>query len=203
VVPSNTAALSTEKPATPKIQPAATPKPATAVASVDPTDDAPLDAPPEAEVDVEGKQMWVGGTALNMRAGPSASTAKLSVLPPGATVSVLETADNWAFVTDGSGESGWVYSRYLSGQPGGEAPADRPTAAVASTSEDPKREPRRLVGRINGEIVLRAGPSRSAPTLFALRPGERITLVEKRGRWVRVVMESGVSAWVDARDLSR
>lgn len=193
-------ALAAAKPVLPELQPAATEqKPVTTVASIDPADVAPLDVEPEPE----GERMWVGNTALNVRAGPSASTAKLAVLRPGAAVSVLETAGNWVFVRDESGESGWVYSRYLAGQAGGAAPADNPTVANASTGEESVRRPTKEFGRIGDAVMLRAGPSRSAPELFVLRPGERVAVAEKRGRWVRVIMESGISAWVDARDLSR
>lgn len=193
-------ALAAAEPVLPELQSApAAPNPVATIALVDPADVAPLDVEPEPE----GEQMWVGNMALNVRAGPSASTAKLAVLRPGAAVSVLETADNWAFVRDDSGESGWVYSRYLSGQAGGAAPADNPAAVIATTGGESARRPTKEFGRIGDAIMLRAGPSRSAPELFVLGPGERIAVAEKRGRWVRVIMESGISAWVDARDLSR
>jgi len=167
--------------------PAAAPK-ATVVASLAPAD----------TTRVEPKPAWVRASGANVRAGPSTSTAKLFVLQRGAKVTITQSTGDWAFVAGPSGESGWVHSRLLS---------DSPAAAVAATANEParevKQEVKREFARVGTTVVLRAGPSRFAPKLFVLRRGERIAVAETRGRWLRVVLESGASAWLDTRDLSR
>lgn len=159
--------------------------PVTTLASV-----APGDVTPAAEP----RYVWVGGAAVNVRAGPSTGTARLFVLQRGARVTVTERAGDWALIVDQGGESGWVHSRYL---------ADTPEAAAATAPKQPTPEVEKRYGRVSRAVPLRAGPSRYAPRLFLLRPGERIAVVETRGRWLRIVLESGASAWIDGRELAR
>lgn len=186
------------KPAAEQIAPVTAPKPPVTVASIAPMEPTPTLSDTTAEPEPVATSAWVGGSAVNVRAGPSSSTAKLFVLQQGTKVAVTETVDGWSFVTDGSGESGWVYSRYL---------ADQPTvtkrASVPTSDDEPVRKAKRKPASIGDGVVVRAGPSRGAPKLFVLRPGERIAVVETRGRWLRVVLESGASAWIDSRDLRR
>lgn len=190
--------------------PIKTEAPATAAAAVDaaspllPPPAAPVETPQDAAVaaiapaDATPSPIatyaWVGWEAVNVRAGPSSGTARLFVLKRGAKVAIMERSGGWAFVTDQNGESGWVYSRYLADAPASAAARPLQPAAPGLTGK---------YGRIGSAVLLRAGPSRFAPSLFVLRPGERIAVVETRGRWLRVVLESGASAWVDVRDLSR
>jgi uncharacterized protein YgiM (DUF1202 family) len=59
------------------------------------------------------KVFRVGNSGLNMRSGPGKDSAKTSVLGPGEEVEVGEADRNWVRVIRRSGESGWVFSKYL------------------------------------------------------------------------------------------
>jgi uncharacterized protein YraI len=177
--------VATPVPTSPKPSPAPVSEPAAAVASLAPTDAAPATDP---------RYAWVGGSAVNVRAGPSTSTARLFVLNRGAKVTISESVGGWTFVEDPGGESGWVFSRYL---------LDSPAAAAAVAGKDQAGEAKKKYARVGSPVMLRAGPSPFAPKLFVLRPGERIAIAEVRGRWVRVVLESGASAWIQTGNLSR
>lgn len=55
----------------------------------------------------------VGGMGVNVRSGPSSSSAKLFALPGGQKVTVTGNKRGWLRVVDQRGRSGWAYSSYL------------------------------------------------------------------------------------------
>jgi Flp pilus assembly secretin CpaC len=61
---------------------------------------------------------------LNLRPEPTLWFAPVDCLPPGTTLLVLETQDEWSRVVAPDGSEGWVASRYL-GEPPGAADEDR------------------------------------------------------------------------------
>lgn len=144
------------------------------------------------------RSIRVVSSAVNLRAGPSTSTAKLLVLQPGQKLAVTETSGGWSQVETESGDVGWVSSRYLAGLG---APRAVSSAAVEPKKEQEQRRVKPAAARVDTAVALRAGPSRSAPRLFVLSPKERVTIAEVRGRWIRVVMESGASGWIETRRL--
>lgn len=177
--------------------------------------------PTAAETAVAASGVRVGDKALNMRVGPSKSTARVATLQPGQPVTISERNRNWVLVTTVNGESGWVYSTYLTGLPpengaaAGEAvvadnamparEAEQPQQTVAAReqirqddNDEPSRDDRRYA-HIRGDVVLRSGPSRRAERLFVIPAGERVAIAEVEGRWARVVLESGASGWVRIR----
>lgn len=167
------------------------------VASAEPRQSMPAPLPAMEEQALPARTLWVGASAVNVRAGPSPSTAKLFVLRQGQKVSASETSGGWTLIVDDdSGESGWVASRYLSDSA---LPPD--ARQQPATAEQSRRVGGLKFARVTDSVTLRAGPSRFSPRLFMLRPGEKIAVLETRGRWLHVVLENGVSAWVDLRDL--
>ncbi len=63
-------------------------------------------------------------TALNVRARPDRTLAKLFVLQPGALVKIDRTCGKWAKIFTADGKSGWVYGSYFTA-----ADADQPRVA--------------------------------------------------------------------------
>lgn len=55
----------------------------------------------------------VGNTAVNLRAGPSKTATRLATLEPGQELRVVGRSGNWVQVVTGSGDTGWVFGRYL------------------------------------------------------------------------------------------
>lgn len=139
-----------------------------------------------------GKSTFVGGSAVNMRAGPSKSTATVTVLQPGEPLQVMEESDGWTYVATLAGETGWVSSRFL----GNSAPA--PKATAAPKSEERSASTGTTI-RARGAVTVRSGPSMMSERLFVVEPGERIQIAETRGSWARVILESGISGWVRVR----
>jgi SH3-like domain-containing protein len=153
--------------------------------------------PAAAEPDVEPKELaHVGSSALNVRAGPSSSTAKLFVLQPGTQVATAESDGSWVRIVTSDGQEGWVFRRYLStGAAAQEPAATEVSRAVARDAVTEVRTQQRTA-RIAGRVPLRAAPSGRSERLFVLEPGERVVIAEQRGRWARVIVDGGVSGWV-------
>lgn len=149
---------------------------------------------PKVEAPASEGETLVSSTAVNVRSGPSSSSARLFVLQPDTPVAVAGRERGWTKVVTPDGRSGWVYGRYLV-DPTGSA------AARSAEEQEPRPEASQRSGapryaRLSGSAVLRAGPSRSTQTLVIADGGERVSILERRGVWLHVVTEDGIAGWV-------
>lgn len=152
--------------------------------------------------------MWVA-VAANVRSGPSVRHYKLTTLPAAKQVIVAETQGNWSRVLLPNGSTGWVASSLLSQSPtdrpsrpaGERAKRDTPDKQMAMGEQRTSSRPpdTTLSARLGGNAVLRSSPSRMSPRSHRLAQGEVVTVVEKRNGWVRVVLKSGATGWVQVR----
>ena len=149
------------------------------------------------------KSDTVGGSAVNLRAGPSSSAQQLSVLQPGEAVQTGQTIGGWVQITRADGSTGWVYSSYLSSSG---ASVSKPTpksqpAQVASA------QPRAVIKGDTGDLEDRTAriasrlpayprPRDSAQSIFTFQPGDQVRIAEVRGDWLRVETDDGISAWI-------
>jgi SH3-like domain-containing protein len=150
-------------------------------------------ANPESTAMTDGR---VGAQAVNARSGPAADADKLFVLAAGEPVKLGETSTGWVHIYRQSGESGWVYGRYLAGQPAA-TDARQPPADIASNPVPAKKDkPAKTLALVQFPMAVLAEPNEDAALLFVLRPGDRVRFAETRGTWTRVVTEDGISGWV-------
>jgi SH3-like domain-containing protein len=148
----------------------------------------------------------IGPSAVNLRAGPSTSTATVTVLQPGQAVHTGSTDSGWVEVTLPDGTNGWVFSRYLASVIAAAPPEPEPVApraedtgtarAVIKGNDNGNLEGR--TARIEASLEVRSIPSRSARTVFRTEPGERVKIVDTRGKWLRIVTADGSSGWIQA-----
>lgn len=142
----------------------------------------------------------VGALAVNVRSGPAPDAGKLFVLAAGEAVKLGETSTGWVHIYRQSGESGWVYGRYLAAQPGTQdarqSTKSDSASGIATTQMPRKDNAGKNVALIQFPMAVLAGPSEDAALLFVLRPGDRVRFAETRGSWIRVVTEDGISGWV-------
>ena len=177
----------------------------------------PLDAEPGAAVDPD-KALRVGDSGVNMRIGPSTKTGVIRTLQPGEGLIMGETERGWVSVKTQDGESGWVYSTYLSGPALAAAGFDNPVrkpeptrqakqvrmpeqvqkAAAVGENSGKRSSGGKGYARVATDTHLRARPSQGAAPLFVVPAGERVPVAEVRGGWVRVV-HGGQSGWARIR----
>lgn len=145
------------------------------------------------------KSDTVGGSAVNLRSGPSSSSSQLSVLQPGEAIQTGQVIGGWVQVTRADGSTGWVYSTYLSS---GSAGAPR-----AQTTQVASAQPRAVIkgdtgdledktARIASRLPAYARPRDSAESIFTFQPGDQVRIAEVRGDWLRVETDDGISAWI-------
>jgi SH3-like domain-containing protein len=160
-------------------------------------------AQPVAAPDFSGLRLnHVGAAALNLRAAPSGSAARVAVLSPGQPVHVGAATGGWVEVTLDDGRTGFVSARYLASA----APAVATTAAA--TPEPPAAravvqgapDDNALAGRtarVAASLPVRAQPRGSASRVLTLDPGTRVRILDVRGRWLRIETAEGVSGWIE------
>lgn len=143
----------------------------------------------------------IGGSAVNLRSGPSSSSQQLAVLQPGETIKTGQTISGWVQVTRSDGSTGWVYSSYLTSSGPRLSPAKSQTAQVASA------QPRAVIkgdtsdledktARIASRLPAYARPRDTAQSIFTFQPGDQVRIAEVRGDWLRVETDDGISAWI-------
>lgn len=183
IAPVATAAVPTATPTQTSLE-----VPPTEVAAISGTE---AEARPEA-----GTELAHAISAVNVRAGPSTSTARLFVLQPGEPVRTAGSSDGWVEVISATGETGWVYARYLDNGAAASGTESASTETSIASVETEEPDPIGQRARLTGDASVHAAPSRSAERLFILDAGERVSVAETRGNWARVVLDSGVSGWV-------
>jgi SH3-like domain-containing protein len=130
----------------------------------------------------------VGASGVNLRAAPSKDAARLDTLAPGAEVQVAEAIDGWLHVY-AAGREGWIYSSYLEG-------AQVKTAA-ATAGDAPSRNVAGNTIRVRSAVPVQDSPDGDA--IYSLEPGERVSVAEQRGSWLRIITSDGESGWIRVR----
>ncbi len=125
--------------------PEKTSKPDTEVVADAPSGDAVQSAPtapqptaPAAIVAEESEADWIKPSAfVNLREGPSSSSAVIGVISKGTKLKVTGRKRRWVQVTNPTtAESGWIYGRYVDGAAGSGRSAKRARAKDTSDSGD-------------------------------------------------------------------
>jgi len=114
----------------------------------------------------------IGGSEVNLRAGPGTDHPRRFVVSRGYPVQVLETQKGWAKVKDYAGDVAWVAERLL---------AEERTVMV---TED--------------LVNVREGPSTDEPVAFRAKRHVLFTFLGKEGEWVHVRHADGDEGWVHA-----
>jgi SH3-like domain-containing protein len=138
----------------------------------------------------------VGGSAVNVRSGPSGGDARLFVLPAGADVQATHAQKGWVRIVDEQGRDGWVYSDYLVNVDLDALPAPEPgSVQVASAAEVAPVSSSDIRTVLGQGVNVRSGPSSSSGKLFALRGGVKVTVSSEDGGWLKVTDPDGRTGW--------
>jgi SH3-like domain-containing protein len=149
----------------------------------------------------------IGGSAVNLRAGPSSGSQQLSVLQPGEAVQTGQTSGGWIEVTRADGSKGWIYGSYLSSNVAApvakaqvaKAPVAKPSAPssqVRATIQGDDGDLEDRTARIASRLTAYSHPGDSAEAIMTFAPGTRVRIAEVRGNWLRVEAGDGTSAWI-------
>ena len=143
----------------------------------------------------------IGPSAVNLRAGPSSSSATVAVLQPGQALHAGAAEGGWVQVTLDDGTTGFVYSRYLASvtaTASAEPTAADTTTAKATIKGDTSGALEGRTARIEASIAARAKPDGGSRTVFRTEPGERVRILDVRGGWLHIRTADGSSGWIEA-----
>jgi SH3-like domain-containing protein len=155
-----------------------------------------------ASVDPNLRPDSIGPQAVNLRAGPSSDTATVTVLQPGLAVQTGEADGGWVEVTLADGTTGWVYSRYLASvaaaapAPSGNAASDDDQTTGKAVIKGAKGDLEGRTAKITSSLVARSRPDVDAERIFRTEPGERVKIIDVRGKWIRILTADGSDGWI-------
>jgi SrtB family sortase len=107
---------------------------------------------------------------LNLRASASATATKLTTIPKGKTVTLIEKSGDWYKITYSS-YTGYVMASYLSIGSSGSSSGDTSASGTATTKTN---------------LIMRASASTSAKKVTTVAKGKTVTILGKSGSWYKV-----------------
>ncbi len=138
-------------------------------------------------------------TDLNLRAGPSTGDDVLTVMPPGAPVSLTGEAANGFSRVSYNGLLGWAFADYLSsGEPS--APGHGYPSGPSPDVGQPPVDGSGLTGTavVTSSLNLRAGPSTADAVLLVMPTGATVTLSGETANGFAEVTYNGTAGWAFA-----
>jgi uncharacterized protein YraI len=161
---------------------------------------APIDGAPAATA----KTATVIGGALNLRAEASDASDVLTVIPDGATVTLLGQTDNGFSAISFEGAEGWAATTYLSttetgavtpasDDGGNVTPASGESSAVTPAAGDTGIEMTATV--TGGNLNLRSADSTSASVLTVIPDGATVTLLGETANGFARIRFENVEGW--------
>jgi len=132
----------------------------------------------------------VKASSLNVRSGPGSSYAKVSSLPSGTKVEILEETNGWYRI-----EGGYVSAQYIAPfQPPAETkpepqPEPIPEAPPAQTDPAPEQpvQDGKTYGMVSASTLnVRSGPGSSYDKVSTLSSGAKVEILEQTEGWYRI-----------------
>jgi uncharacterized protein YgiM (DUF1202 family) len=129
---------------------------------------------------------------VNVRNGPSLSSAILSVLPAGGAYRIVNWSSGWAHVRLASGGTGWISGSVLGYAPHSSTPSSAVTArtsARASTAASGRSV-------VTAGVRLHSGPGLSRPVVRLVAAGTRVQILGFSSGWTLVRLPSRQTGYV-------
>lgn len=127
------------------------------------------------------------GGSLNLRKGAGTSYDKITTIPNGATVSLLEKSGNW-YKVNYNGTVGWVDGSYLNvGGSSSKTTTGTTSSTSASTNGDTSISGTAKVNASGGSARVRSGPGTSYDAVGTIPNGAKVTAVARNSNgWIKV-----------------
>ncbi|MEO6014259.1 MAG: SH3 domain-containing protein [Devosia sp.] len=138
----------------------------------------------------------IGSSTVNVRSGPSKATAKLAVLNAGTPIRTGEIDRGWVHIWYEGGD-GWVYRTYVdTGLSPIKFKAKTTSTTASAASSKRSRQVKPQIVEVASRTAVRDNPSTRAPSIYRLRAGEVVRIVERDGSWARIETMTGEGGWI-------
>lgn len=132
---------------------------------------------PTAHASAASSMVEIKAAALNVRTGPGTEHDIMNMVSRGVYITLMARQDGWLKVKLPWGSTGWIF--------GGERHAlPHPIKATLQTAAD--------------SLNVRSGPGTTYKRIHQLPLGTKITVLQTREGWHRIVLKSGKVGWVYA-----
>lgn len=128
------------------------------------------------------------GDGLNLREGPGTDAAIITAMEEGSVVTVLETQDNWAYVSIGD-LTGWCSMDYLV-----------PEGSISTEPSDGSSVTATVTTK-GGELRLRTEPNLDCDVIDGIPNGAAVTVLRQEGDW-SYVEYNGTRGWCASQYLT-
>lgn len=149
----------------------------------------------------------LGATDATSASPAATATATVAAAQPPATGTNLGPTTRLVTTTPVPADA---LSAYAAEPAAAATPSETPAAAVATSDPAPLPAAARPTSGSNimvvtggGGVTVRSGPSRSGGKVFALGPGERVTVTASRNGWLQLVDAHGRRGWAYSSYLGR
>lgn len=133
-----------------------------------------------AQAERKAGAVTTAGGRLNVRSGPSSSSAVVASVPKGSYITLVSRSGSWWQVQYDAGKYGYCHADYITVVAGTQA-----TVATAS-----------------GSLNVRSGPGTSYAKAASLPKGEKVIVLTQSGDWTRVIYHGTKTGYVSSRYLS-
>lgn len=130
---------------------------------------------------VQAEMVAINGEDINMRSRPGSQHEVLWKLGTGFPVEVIKTEGEWLQVKDFEGSTGWVHKKTTQKQPHMIVKVNKGSKNQIEVRSEPNATKGKVVARANYGVVFKT--------------------LEKKGDWIKVEHDQGVTGWVERGQL--
>jgi N-acetylmuramoyl-L-alanine amidase len=127
-------------------------------------------------------------TSANFRSGPGNEFPVLMTVNKGDKLTIIGERGEWFNVRLEDGQEGWISSRAVKRQ---EYAPEKPITSAPTTFSSGTTKI--LTWDFS---VVKSGPGNDYPVITTVRKGDKLTIVEQSGEWVKVRLENGQEGWI-------
>jgi uncharacterized protein YraI len=127
-------------------------------------------------------------TSANFRSGAGNEFPVLMTVNKGDKLTIIGERGEWFNVRLEDGQEGWISSRAVNRQ---EYAPEKPITSAPTTFSSGTTKI--LTWDFS---VVKSGPGNDYPVITTVQKGDKLTIVEQSGEWVKVRLENGQEGWI-------
>jgi N-acetylmuramoyl-L-alanine amidase len=144
------------------------------------------------------KQATITASRLNVRAGPSTSYSIVAKVNQGEKYTVIDSNGQWLKISLPGGQSGWIAGWFAKVN----EIAVTPPTDTTTGSQSPAQKQQVATAKLKQATItasrlnVRAGPNTSYSTVAKVNQGEKYTVIDSNGQWLKISLPGGQSGWI-------